>query len=326
MTLASLLALDLGSSNTIICDPSKGIVFDEPTLIAHDRRSGRIVGIGNEAKDVVGKVSGYVVVERPIRDGRIASVELLEKYLEALLKVLARRRFAKPKVMVSVTSASTPVETRSYFSSLRRAGFSEVESTDAVLASAVGLGTDVYRANGSMVVNIGGDTTLSGIVAFGEVVVESNAFCGGNTLDKAIMDLLRYNSAIAVEDGVAEELKLALASVSAAPPRYVSSLMGRDLLKGNPVKVEVEESSVRDVIADPIKRIIDVVLDNLSHCPAELAQDLVYEGLHLCGGASQLKGFATALANFTQIPVHEVDEPRYVLARGLALMGAKGRR
>lgn len=323
LTLASLLAIDLGTANTVICHPSKGIIYDEPTLVAHDKKSGKIVGIGREAHDVVGKVSGYVVVERPIKDGRIATIEALDNYLEALVKVLSQKRVAKPKVVVSISPSATLVETRSLLASLKRAGFSDVEPVNSVLASAVGMGNDVELPNGSMVVNFGAGTTLSGIVAFDEVVVDSHAFCGGASLDNAITDLLRYRSGVAIDESTAEEVKLALARIGDEDPRFVSSLWGRDTAKGIPVQVEISEADVRDVISDPVKRFVDVVLDNLSHCPPELAQDLVYEGMHICGGNSQLPGLAEEISRSTQLPVHTVDEPRYIVAKGLAIYGTR---
>ncbi|MDA8081096.1 MAG: rod shape-determining protein [Actinomycetota bacterium] len=310
--------MDLGSANTVICDSHDGVIFDEPTLIAYNKRSGRIIGIGNQARDVVGRVSGYVVVERPIRDGRVSSIELLDHYFQALMKALSVRRFSRPKAIVAVPASATLVESRSIITALKNAGFSEVVTLDTVLASAIGIGFDVNEPNGSMVVNLGAATALSGIIAFGGVVAESHAFCGGNAMDQAIMDLLKYRSHVSVDESVAEEIKLALARVSDEPARYMSSLIGRDLTSGSPIKVEIDEGDVRDVIADPVKRVIEVMLDNLSHCPAELAQDLVFGGVHLCGGHSQLPGLAEAIANSVNIPVTVVDEPRYCTANGLA--------
>lgn len=324
--LASLLALDLGSSNTVICDPSDGIVFDEPTLIAHDKRTGRVIGIGNEAKDVVGRVSGYVVVESPIQNGRIVSVNLLDSYLQALIRALSTRRFSRPKVVVAVPSSATMVEIRSLMASLKNSGVGDVEKLDSIIAAALGIGLDIYQPNGSMVVNLGAGTTLSGIIAFGGVVTDSHAFCGGQTLDHVIMDLLRYRLNISIDESIAEEIKLALARLTDDQPRYVSTFLGRDLAKGNPIEAQIDDGSIRDVIADPIKRIIDVVLDTLSHCPPELAQDLVVEGLHLCGGLAGLPGMADTLAKVAQIPVTTADEPRYCVARGLARFGATNKK
>lgn len=321
-TLASLLALDLGTANTVICHPSKGIIYDQPTLIAHDKKSGKIVGIGHDAKDAVGKVSGYVVVERPIREGRIANIEALDSYLEALLRVLSRKRIARPKVVVGVPSFVSVVEVRSLLTSLKRAGFSDIIQVNSVLASAIGLGADVNLPTGSMVVNLGAGTTLSGIVAFGEVVVDSHAPCGGASLDQAITEFMRYKCGIYIDEDTSEELKLALARLDEDEPKYVSSLWGRDVAKGVPIQVEIGEEEVREVIVDPVKRIIDVVLHNLANCPAELAQDLVFDGLHLCGGSSQLSGLVEMIAKASQVPVHVVDEPRYTLAKGLAVYGA----
>jgi len=325
-TLASLLAIDLGSANTVVCDSRNEVIFDEPTLIAYDKRSGRVIGIGNEAKDVVGRVSGYVVVERPIRDGRISSTELLDSYLQSLLRVLHIRRFSRPRTIVALPSSATIVESRSLMTALRNAGLSEVESLDTVLVSAIGIGLDIYGPNGVMVVNLGAATTLSGIIAFGGVVTASSAFCGGNTLDQAIMDLLRYRSNVSIDESVAEEVKLALAKISDMPPTFMSSLVGRDLNTGIPVKVEIDEESVREIIGDPTKLVIDVILDNLAHCPAELAQDLVLGGIHLCGGHSQLPGLAEAIENVVKIPVHLVDQPRHTTAHGLTLYGKKSQR
>jgi rod shape-determining protein MreB len=208
---------------------------------------------------------------------------------------------------------------------LRNAGLNEVESLDSTLASAIGMGFDVYEPSGVMAVNLGAATTLSGIIAFGGVVAESHAFCGGNDLDRAIMALLKYRDNASVDEATAEEVKLALANVTDEPPRYISSFFGRDLTSGVPVAVEIDEESVRDVITDPIKRVIDVVLDNLSHCPAELAQDLVISGVHLCGGYSRLLGLADAIADSVKIPVEVADEPRYSTARGLARYGVHTR-
>lgn len=321
--LGNLLALDLGTSSTVICDGAS-VIYDQPTLIAHDKRSGKVIGIGDDARNVVGKVPGYVVTERPVSGGRIPSVSSLDGYLKALLRVLPIRKFGKPKILVAVPSCSSLVERRSMAASLRRVGFSEVELVDSVLASALGIGAGAARLNGSMVVNVGAGATLSGIIAFGEVVVESSAYCGGEALDSSINDALKFRNNVTLDAVVAEELKVALANVSDEPARYVSSLMGWDITHGTPVKVEVEEGVVKDAILDPVKRIVDVVLENLSQCPAELSQDLVEQGLYLCGGTAQLRGLPKVLAKATNIPVHVVAEPRYVQARGTAAFGLAG--
>lgn len=321
LTLNNVLGLDLGTKNTVICDPANGILYDEPTVIAHDKRSGKTVAIGNEVADVVGRVPGYVVIERPISGGRIVDTRLLDSYLQALLKVIPIKKFGKPKLVVASPSSSTLIERKSMVSALHRLGISDVEQVDSVLASAIGLGTDVSQPNGSMVVNLGAGLSLSGIIAFGEIVVDAFAFCGGESLNEAIVNLLKYRWNVSIDDSTSEELKLALAGVSVEPPRYASSFIGRDLMLGSTVNVEIDEGSVREVIADPVKRIIQMVLENLSKCPAELAQDLVFEGLILCGGTSQLRGLANVIADSTNIPVRLVDEPRHVLAKGLASYG-----
>lgn len=320
-TLASLVSLDLGSSSTVVSDPSGRILYDQPTLIAHDKRSGKVAAIGVAAKEVMGRVSGYVVVEQPIVDGRIASTHLMDLYLDALFKELPTRRFSRPIVVVGISAASTLVENRSLLASIKNVGVSDVHQVDLLVASAVGAGIDIYEPSGSMIVNLGACTTLSGILAFGGVVCESHAFWGGHALDRAIADMLRYRSDVAIDSSTAEEVKLALARVGEDPPVYVSTLFGRDLSHGVPVKVEVDEESVRDVIRDPIKRVVDVILDNLSDCPAELAQDLAVNGLHVCGGNSQVPGLAVEIARASHIPVYLCDEPRYCLARGLARYG-----
>ncbi|TAN19967.1 MAG: hypothetical protein EPN30_11220 [Actinomycetota bacterium] len=320
-TLANLLAIDLGSANTVVCNFRGDVVFDEPTLIAYNKRSGKVVGIGNDAKDVVGRVSGYVVVERPIKNGRVTSSELLDHYIQALMKVLSVRRFSRRKAVVSLPASATLVESRSLVAAMKNAGFSEVEGLDSVLASAIGIGLDIYGPTGLMVVNLGAATALSGIIAFGGVVTESHSFCGGNALDQAIMDFLRYGSHVSIDESIAEEVKLALANVREEPPKYLSSMIGRDLTRGDPVTVEIDEASVREIIADPIKLAMDVMLDTLSHCPAELAQDLVSSGIYLCGGYSQLLGLTQAIEKVVKIPVRVADEPRYAAARGLAFHG-----
>ena len=182
-----MLAIDLGSANTVVCDSKGEVIFDEPTLIAYDKRSGRVVGIGNEARDVVGRVSGYVVVEKPIRDGRVSSAELLDNYIQALMRALSVKRFSRPKVIVALPASATLVEARSIMAAFKNAGIAESWKVDSVVASATGMGYDIYEPNGVMAVNLGAATTLSGIIAFGGVVAESHAFCGGSDLDQAIV-------------------------------------------------------------------------------------------------------------------------------------------
>ena len=317
-----MLSIDLGSANTVVCDSKGEVIFDEPTLIAYDKRSGRVVGIGNEARDVVGRVSGYVVVEKPIRDGRVSSAELLDNYIQALMRALSVKRFSRPKVIVALPASATLVEARSIMAAFKNAGIAESWKVDSVVASATGMGYDIYEPNGVMAVNLGAATTLSGIIAFGGVVAESHAFCGGSDLDQAIVEFVKHSNSASIDEVTAEEVKLALAKVTEEPPKYVSSLVGRDLSSGDPVQVEISEEDVRDAIADPVKRVMDVILDNLSHCPAELAQDLVSAGIQLCGGHSQLPGLAAAIRDAVKIPVYLAPEPRYSVAKGLAKHGA----
>ncbi len=310
------LAIDLGTANTLVYAKGKGIVLNEPTVVALDTRTREVLSIGEEAWKMIGRTPGYIVAVRPMRQGAITDFEITERMLQVLLRRVGVGRLNRPKVLICVPSAITGVERRAVKEAVRRAGASASYLIEQPMAAAIGAGLPIHEPLGSMVVDVGGGTSEMAVICLGGVVALRAIRCGGFDMDSAVQDYVRGEFGIAIGERTAEAVKLAIGSASPYSDEQRAEIRGREVATGRPKTVVLTPSEVRRAMADHVTHIVASAVDCLGDAPPELAQDILFEGIHLVGGGSLLRGMSQRLADGTAVPVHLVDTPLETVALG----------
>lgn len=307
--MARDLAIDLGTANTLVYVRGRGIVLNEPTVIALNTRTQEVLAMGQDAWQMIGRTPGYIVAVRPLRKGAITDFEITQRMIRLLLERVGVSRFNRPRVLICVPSAITEVERRAVEEAAKRAGASDVYLLEQPLAAAIGAGLPIQEPLGNMVVDVGGGTSETAVISMGGVVALQAIRIGGFELDGAIQVHLRRAHGIAIGDRTAEEIKLAIGSAWPVADDVRVEVRGRDLMSGLPKTVVLAPAEVREAVDDSVSAIVDSVLRCLGHAPPELSQDLIVQGIHLVGGGGLLRGFDARLAQAAGLPVHLVDAP-----------------
>ena len=310
------LAIDLGTANTLVYVKGKGIVLNEPTVIAMDSRSKGVLAIGEEAWQMIGRTPGYIVAVRPLRAGAITDFEITERMLHVLLRRVGVGRFGRPKVLICVPSAITAVERRAVREATKSAGAAGCYLIEEPIAAAIGAGLDIHEPIGSMVVDVGGGTSEMAVISLGGLVAKRAIRCGGFDLDASIQAYVRAKYGVAIGERTAEAVKLAIGSAAASDDEPEAEVRGREVATGLPRTVLLSSEEVRTAVEDHINQIVDSAASCLGDAPPELAQDIIFQGIHLTGGGALLRGMADRLAEATSVPVHLVDAPLECVALG----------
>lgn len=314
------MAIDLGTSSTLIFVRGRGVVCREPSCVAiHEDRKGlrRILAVGRGAKAMLGRTPSDIQVNRPLKDGAITDFEVTEVLLRHLMtQVQGRRLWVGPRVAVCIPYGTTDVEKRAVRESAEASGAREVHLIEQPLAAAVGAGLPVQDAHGSMVIDIGGGSTEIAVLSLGGIVYSRTLKIGGDQLDQAIIHTLRERYGLLVGPLSAEALKLKLGSARVDGPELRYAVRGRDLNTGLPRSVEVSAAEVRHALAEPVQLIIDAVLSSLEHTPPDLASDVAETGIVLTGGGALLRGLDRALSDAAGLPVVIPDEPDTAVVLG----------
>ena len=308
------MAIDLGTANTLVYVKSRGIVLDEPSVVAIVNINGKkkVLAIGEEAKQMLGRTPGNIEAIRPLRDGVIADFEVAEEMIKHFIrKVHNRRSFASPQVIICVPSGSTAVERRAIQESAESAGARRVFLIEEPMAAAIGAGLPVTEPTGSMVVDIGGGTTEVAVLSLGGIVYSRSVRVGGDKMDEAIIGYIRRNHNLLVGEGSAERIKKQCGL--ACPPEdgdgEVMKIKGRDLMNGVPKELIINQRQIAESLAEPVGAIIEAVKVALEQTPPELAADIVDKGIVLTGGGALLGNLDVVLRNATGLPVSIADEP-----------------
>jgi rod shape-determining protein MreB and related proteins len=311
------MAVDLGTANTLVHVRGRGVVLDEPSVVALDRDTGAMVAVGAEAKRMIGRAPGNLVVVRPLKDGVIADFETTERMLRYFIqKVHRRRHFAKPRLVVCVPSGITGVERRAVKDAGYQAGARAVHLVEEPMAAAIGAGLPVAEPVGSMIVDIGGGTTEVAVLSLGGIVTSRSVRTGGDEIDAAIISFVKKEYSLMLGERTAEEIKMAIGSAFPRPDEPQAEIRGRDLLGGLPKTVVVTAEEVRRAIEEPVSAIVDAVRATLDTCPPELAGDVMDRGIVLAGGGALLQGLDERLRHETGMPVHVADNPLHAVVRG----------
>lgn len=319
--LSADMAIDLGTANTLVYVKGRGVVLNEPSVVAIESRHGRkmVRAVGNEAKEMLGRTPGEIEAIRPMRDGVIADFEVAEAMIKHFIrKVHNRRSFASPRIVVCVPSGATAVERRAIQESALSAGARKVDLIEEPMAAAIGANLPVTEATGSMVVDIGGGTTEVAVLALGGIVYSRSVRVGGDKMDEAIISYIRREHNLLIGEASAERIKkeVGAAMVLEEDAKKVIRIKGRDLMHGVPKEVQVTQAQVVDALREPVAQIIEAVKVALEATPPELAADIVDTGIMLTGGGALLKHLDKVLRDETGLPVSVADDPLSCVAIG----------
>jgi rod shape-determining protein MreB len=308
------LAIDLGTANTLIYQKGRGVVCNEPSVVAvqNDGRTGKrkVVAVGTEAKNMLGRTPDSITAIRPMKDGVIADFEITEEMLRHLIrKVSTRRALVKPRIIICVPHGITEVEKRAVRESAESAGAREVYLIEEPMAAAIGAGLPVTEACGSMILDIGGGTTEIAIISLKGIVYSRSVRVGGDKMDEAIANFVRRRHNILIGERTAEQVKIAIANAYPSGDGAQVEVKGRDLLQGVPKAIVLSEEEVREALVEPMHQILEVVKMALEKCPPELSSDIVDRGIVMAGGGALLRNFDRFIANETGIATTVVQDP-----------------
>lgn len=311
------IGMDLGTSNILITIRDKGIVLNEPSVVAIDRRTGRIVATGYEAKEMLGRTPEQIRAVRPMKEGVIADFTATGLMIKNIIsKVCKRYNIARPRVVVGVPSGITEVEERAVQEAVTQGGAREVFLIEEPMAAAIGAGLDVAEPNGNMVLDIGGGTTEVAVVSLGGIVIADSIKIAGDVLDNDIIDYVKNNLNLAIGETTAEQIKIELGCATPLVTKKSLEIRGRDLNNGLPENRTITSDDVLEALAPSIEKIVDLVKATLEKTPPELASDIVERGITLTGGGALIKNIDMLISQKTDIPVYVADKPLDCVAQG----------
>ncbi|HEX2326261.1 MAG TPA: rod shape-determining protein [Chloroflexota bacterium] len=315
------LGIDLGTANILVYVRERGVVISEPSVVATDRRSGKVLAVGAEAKKMVGRTPANIVAVRPLKDGVIADFETVESMLHYFIrKVHDQYPFTpRPRVIIGVPSGVTEVEKRAVQDAALNAGSREAYMIEEPMAAAIGAGLPIHEAAGSMIVDVGGGTTEVAVISLGGVVLSRSIRIGGDEIDEQIVQFARREHDLYIGERTAEETKIAIGSASMVNEELKTTMRGRDLVTGLPKEVDVTIGDIRDAISGPVNLIVEAVKLSIEETPPELLADIMDQGIILAGGGALLKGLDVRLEEETKMPVHIADDPLQCVVRGTGM-------
>jgi rod shape-determining protein MreB len=306
------IAIDLGTANTLVCVRGKGIVLDEPSVVAVERSTNKVLAVGRQAKEMLGRTPAEVVAIRPMKDGVIADFEISEIMLrEFIWRVMGNRFLSKvvrPRVIISVPSGITEVERRAVRDSAEHAGAREVYLIAEPIAAAIGVGLPIDKPAGNMIIDIGGGTTEIAVIALNGIVDVTSIRIGGDEMDEVIMQRIKRNYGVLIGEQTAERIKISIGAAQVIGDDEFE-VRGRDLVKGVPRIVKISQREVVEALQEPISQIIEALKLSLEKTPPELAADIVDKGILMTGGGSLLRGFDELLRQETNLPIYVVEDP-----------------
>jgi rod shape-determining protein MreB len=294
----------------------RGIVLNEPSVIALNRQTGEVLATGREAWQMIGRTPGYIVAVRPLRGGAITDFDITERMIRLLLQRVGVTRFNRPKVVICVPSAITEVERRAVTDAARRAGAADAQLIEQPMAAAIGADLPIDEPIGNMVIDIGGGTSETAVISLGGIVALEAVRVGSFDIDAAVQNYVRREHGIAIGERTAEEIKMAIGSADPTPDESHAQVRGRDLMTGLPKTVVLSPEEIREAIEDVVAAIVQSVIRCLAKAPPELAQDFLIRGMFLCGGGGMLRGLKERVERETQVPVHMSPMPLEAVVLG----------
>ena len=303
------MAIDLGTANTLVFVRNRGIVLNEPSVVAINTQTNQALAVGMDAKRMIGRTPSHIRAIRPLRDGVIADFDITEKMLRYFIQKVHRRRWAKPRIVICVPSGITGVERRAVEEAAYHAGARRAYTIEEPMAAAIGSGMPVHEPAGSMVVDIGGGTTEVAVISLGGIVVSKSIRVGGDELDEAIIDWVKKEYNLLLGDRTAEQVKMAVGSAFPYPDEPGAEVRGRDLVSGLPKTIVLASPEIREAIEEPVSSIVDAVKFTLDKTPPDLAADIMEHGILITGGGALLRSLDHRFAYETGMPIETADRP-----------------
>jgi len=311
------IGIDLGTANILVYRRGKGIILTEPTVVATSTKNGRVLAVGFEAREMLGRTPGNITAIRPLRDGVIADYTTTLKMIEYILrKVSGPRRLFRPTVLVCVPSGVTNVERRAVIKATLQAGAGKAMTIEEPMAAAIGAGLPIASPGGNMVVDIGGGTTDIAVISLGGIVLSHSIRVGGTKMDEAIIRHIRNAYNLMIGEPTAEEIKVKVGSAYPLPQELSLDVRGRDMVHGLPKTVEVTSEEIREALTEPVRQIAEKLCQVLEETPPELGSDIIERGITLTGGGALLRGLDKLLTSVTDIPVRVADNALHCVAIG----------
>lgn len=317
----SKIGIDLGTTNVEVFVPKRGIIINEPSVVAVSQAEKKVLAVGKEAKEMLGRTPESIIAHRPLKDGVIADYRTTEAMLRYFInKALGGIRFFKPEVMVAVPGGITSTERRAVIDATLAAGARAAYIIKEPIVAAIGSGIPIGAASGHMIVEIGGGTIECAVISLGGIVASSSVRIGGNKFDQAIMEHTRRKYGLAVGERTAEDIKIRIGSAMYLTEKLDMEVKGRDMVTGLPRIIVVTSDDVTDAIQDELEGIIQTVKDVLHQTPPELSADVMDKGMILSGGSSQLRNLSELLSQATGVPAFVADEPMFAVVKGVGIV------
>lgn len=314
------IGIDLGTSNTLVFIPGKGIVLNEPSVVAVSEQNKKVLAVGNDAKEMIGRTPDSIIAYRPMRDGVIADYRVTEAMLRYFInKALGTWNIFKPEVMVSVPAGITSTERRAVIEAAIRAGAKNAYVVKEPILAAIGAGIPIHEAKGHMVVDIGGGTTDVAVISLGGIVASTSVKCAGNRLDAAITDYIKKTFNLAIGDKTAEDIKIKIGSAIPLEEEIAMQVRGRDFVSGLPRSTEVKTNEVVKAINKELRDMIKAIKDVLQETPPELAADIIDQGIIMTGGSSTLRNFPELVFRRTGVKARLADEAILCVVKGTGI-------
>lgn len=314
------LGIDLGTANSLVWLAGEGVVLNEPTVVAVALEDRKVLAVGHEAKEMLGRTPGSIRATRPMRDGVVADYIVTEAMLRFFIqKVMGRRFLFKPEVMICVPAGCTQVERRAVLDATLSAGARSAYLIDEPLAAAIGANIPIAEASGNMILDIGGGAAEAAVISLGGVVVSSSVRVGGTKLDQAIISWIKRQHNLNIGDQTAERIKIDIGSATMLPKLERLKVRGRDSITGLPREIEITSNDITEALSRPVARIIQMVKTVLEEVPPELASDIIDKGIVMSGGSSQLTNLDVLLTKETGVPCHVAEDPMMCVARGTGI-------
>jgi len=311
------MGIDLGTAITLVTVRGEGIVISEPSVVAIEKGTSKVLAVGDEAKRMLGRTPGSIVAIRPMKDGVIADFEITESMLRYFIaKAHRRRHLVRPRIVIAIPSGITEVEKRAVKDSAIHAGAREVYLVEEPIAAAIGVGLPIQDPAANMIIDIGGGTTEIAVISLAGVVYSKSIRIGGDELDDAIVAHVKKTYNLMVGERTAENIKIKIGSAYPLDNELTMEVRGRDLVAGLPKMVNVSSEEIREALSEPIQSIVEAVRTTLERTPPELSADLIDRGIVMAGGGALLRGLNQLLSEETGLPVHIADDPLSAVAKG----------
>lgn len=316
------IGIDLGTANTLVYIRGKGIVINEPSVVAVNQKTNQVVAVGIDAKQMLGRTPGHIIAIRPLVDGVISDFEVTEEMITYLLNKAQKgnKRLLGPRVVVGVPSGITNVEIRAVRDATRNAGASEVHIVEEPMAAAIGLRLPVLEPIGNMIIDIGGGTSDIAVISLGGIVRSKNLRIAGDKLNTDIISYIRNEFKILIGEKTAENIKISIGAILAGHIPLEASIKGRDLISGLPREVVVTDSDIREAISQSINTLIESTKEVLEITPPEIVSDIMQRGIYLSGGGALIVGLSEIISEYTKIPVHIAPDPLTAVCRGTGII------